>query len=71
MCKFRANKDSSLQKLADEQMEIMYDYETLPNRKPKFLAQTAAHAAGAAYYYQRKDVQKDSWGAKVINFFFK
>ncbi|XP_020638971.2 cyanocobalamin reductase / alkylcobalamin dealkylase isoform X1 [Pogona vitticeps] len=54
------------QNLADEQMEIMYDYEMLPNRKPKFLAQTAAHVAGAAYYYQRKNVQKDPWGTKKI-----
>lgn len=43
----------------------MFDYELLPNRKPKFLAQTAAHVAGAAYYYQRKDVKLDPWGKKV------
>ncbi|XP_054836898.1 cyanocobalamin reductase / alkylcobalamin dealkylase isoform X2 [Eublepharis macularius] len=52
--------------LADRQVEIMYDYEMLPNRKPRFLAQTAAHVAGAAYYYQRKDVQQDPWGEKKI-----
>lgn len=43
----------------------MFDYEMLPSRKPKFLAQTAAHVAGAAYYYQRKDVKFDPWGKKV------
>lgn len=43
----------------------MFDYEMLPSRKPKFLAQTAAHVAGAAYYYQRKDVKCDPWGKKV------
>lgn len=43
----------------------MFDYEMLPSRKPKFLAQTAAHVAGAAYYYQRKDVKLDPWGKKV------
>nr|XP_056701012.1 cyanocobalamin reductase / alkylcobalamin dealkylase [Euleptes europaea] len=52
--------------LADQQLDIMYDYEMLPNRKPRFLAQTAAHVAGAAYYYQRKDVQQDPWGEKKI-----
>ncbi|XP_015666807.1 methylmalonic aciduria and homocystinuria type C protein [Protobothrops mucrosquamatus] len=52
--------------LADQNMDIMYDYEILPNRKPKFLAQTAAHVAGAAYLYQRKDVHQDSWGEKKI-----
>ncbi|XP_066482149.1 cyanocobalamin reductase / alkylcobalamin dealkylase [Tiliqua scincoides] len=52
--------------LADQHVDIMYDYEMLPNRKPRFLAQTAAHVAGAAYYYQRKDVQQDPWGKKKI-----
>ncbi|XP_013921792.1 PREDICTED: methylmalonic aciduria and homocystinuria type C protein isoform X3 [Thamnophis sirtalis] len=52
--------------LADQNMDIMYDYEILPTRKPKFLAQTAAHVSGAAYLYQRKDVHQDSWGEKKI-----
>ncbi|XP_030427829.1 methylmalonic aciduria and homocystinuria type C protein isoform X2 [Gopherus evgoodei] len=50
--------------LPDQRVDIIYDYEILPNRKPKFLAQTAAHVAGAAYYYQRKDVRCDPWGEK-------
>lgn len=64
-CRFICNENSSFQNLADQNMDIMYDYEILPNRKPKFLAQTAAHVAGAAYFYQRKDVHQDSWGEKV------
>lgn len=64
-CKPWSDADSSFQSLADQQVDIMFDYEMLPNRKPKFLAQTAAHVAGAAYYYQRKDVQQDPWGEKV------
>nr|XP_004226045.1 methylmalonic aciduria and homocystinuria type C protein homolog [Ciona intestinalis] len=39
---------------------IMYDYEILPNRRPKVLVQTAAHVAGAAFYYQREHVLKPS-----------
>lgn len=46
-------------------MDVIFDYEILPSRKPKFLAQTAAHVAGAAFYYQRKDVKHDPWGKKV------
>lgn len=46
-------------------MDVIFDYEILPSRRPKFLAQTAAHVAGAAYYYQRKDVKLDPWGEKV------
>ena len=33
----------------------------LPSRRPKILVQTAGHAAGAAYYYQRTDVKPDAW----------
>ncbi|MFT7808957.1 methylmalonic aciduria and homocystinuria type C protein [Arapaima gigas] len=50
----------------DEPIDISYDYEMLPSRKPKFLAQTAAHVAGAAYYYQRADITNDSWGQKKM-----
>nr|XP_033771737.1 methylmalonic aciduria and homocystinuria type C protein isoform X1 [Geotrypetes seraphini] len=52
--------------LKNERMEIIHDYELHPNKKPKLLAQTAAHVAGAAYYYQRKDVKNDPWGEKKI-----
>ncbi|RXM99266.1 Methylmalonic aciduria and homocystinuria type C protein-like [Acipenser ruthenus] len=38
----------------------------LPSRRPRFLAQTAAHVAGAAYYYQRKDITADPWGDKRL-----
>ncbi|XP_074401987.1 cyanocobalamin reductase / alkylcobalamin dealkylase isoform X3 [Zonotrichia albicollis] len=53
------------EKFPDQRVDIMFDYELLPSRKPKFLAQTAAHVAGAAYYYQRKDVKLDPWGKKL------
>uniref|UniRef100_A0A8C5BDD7 Cyanocobalamin reductase / alkylcobalamin dealkylase n=1 Tax=Gadus morhua TaxID=8049 RepID=A0A8C5BDD7_GADMO len=48
-----------------QKVEVSYDYEMLPaSRKPKFLAQTAAHVAGAAYYYQEADVTDHPWGDK-------
>ncbi|XP_036378544.1 cyanocobalamin reductase / alkylcobalamin dealkylase [Megalops cyprinoides] len=54
------------QNFPGKEVNISYDYEMLPNRKPKFLAQTAAHVAGAAYYYQRTDVMDDPWGEKKM-----
>lgn len=48
-------------------MEVIADYEVHPNRRPKILAQTAAHVAGAAYYYQRQDVEADPWGTQHIS----
>lgn len=51
-------------------MDVRYDYELLPSRKPKFLAQTAAHVSGAAFYYQKADVTEQPWAEKVITFLF-
>ncbi|KAI5623574.1 methylmalonic aciduria and homocystinuria type C protein-like [Silurus asotus] len=52
--------------LHDQNVEISFDYEMLPSRKPKFLAQSAAHVAGAAYYYRPSDVQDPPWGNKKM-----
>lgn len=48
-----------------QSVDVSYDYEMLPNRRPKFLAQTAAHVSGAAYYYQKSDVHSPPWADKV------
>ncbi|XP_072830652.1 cyanocobalamin reductase / alkylcobalamin dealkylase isoform X2 [Vicugna pacos] len=53
--------------LPELQIEVIADYEVHPNRRPKILAQTAAHVAGAAYYYQRQDVEADPWGTQRIS----
>ncbi|XP_072505347.1 cyanocobalamin reductase / alkylcobalamin dealkylase isoform X1 [Notamacropus eugenii] len=58
---------TNLQKsLPEQEVHIITDYDMHPNRRPKILAQTAAHVAGAAYYYQRQDVESDPWGDKKI-----
>lgn len=45
------------------EVDVIQDYEMHPNRRPKILVQVAGHVAGAAYYYQRQDVDKtvDPW----------
>ncbi|XP_005795738.2 methylmalonic aciduria and homocystinuria type C protein isoform X1 [Xiphophorus maculatus] len=47
-------------------VDVRYDYELLPSRKPKFLAQTAAHVSGAAFYYQQSDVTDQPWGGRKM-----
>ncbi|CAJ1060060.1 methylmalonic aciduria and homocystinuria type C protein homolog [Xyrichtys novacula] len=44
-----------------QKVDISYDYELLPSRRPRFLAQTAAHVSGGAYYYQQKDITEPPW----------
>nr|XP_046247428.1 cyanocobalamin reductase / alkylcobalamin dealkylase [Scatophagus argus] len=50
----------------ERKVDVRYDYELLPSRKPKFLAQTAAHVSGAAFYYQQSDVKDQPWGGKKM-----
>lgn len=45
----------------DEEVDTMHDFEMTATRRPKVLVQTAGHVAGAAHYYQRKDVADDPW----------
>ncbi|XP_028300398.1 cyanocobalamin reductase / alkylcobalamin dealkylase [Gouania willdenowi] len=47
-------------------VDVRYDFELLPSRKPKFLAQTAAHVSGAAFYYQQADVTQQPWAEKKM-----
>ena len=35
---------------------VMHDFELLPNRRPRVLAQTAAHVSGAVRLFQEGDV---------------
>ncbi|MEQ2167348.1 hypothetical protein GOODEAATRI_003240 [Goodea atripinnis] len=51
---------------SDLKVDVRYDYELLPSRKPKFLAQTAAHVSGAAFYYQQSDVTDQPWAGKKM-----
>lgn len=52
-------------------MDVRYDFELFPSRKPKFLAQTAAHVSGAAFYYQQSDVEDCPWTKKVCYSFMR
>nr|XP_022307638.1 LOW QUALITY PROTEIN: methylmalonic aciduria and homocystinuria type C protein homolog [Crassostrea virginica] len=46
----------------EHDIEVMHQFE-IPNGQAKILVQTAAHVAGAAYYYQRRDVTGQPWPA--------
>ncbi|XP_036356451.1 cyanocobalamin reductase / alkylcobalamin dealkylase isoform X4 [Octopus sinensis] len=46
--------------------DLIYDFDQKAPRLYSILVQTAAHVAGAAYYYQKKDVINNPWGDKTI-----
>ncbi|XP_034085721.1 methylmalonic aciduria and homocystinuria type C protein homolog [Gymnodraco acuticeps] len=65
-CVKRCVSSAVLQCFPGQEVDVRYDYELLPSRKPKFLAQTAAHVSGAAYYYQQSDVKDQPWAEKKM-----
>lgn len=40
-------------------VKVVHDFELHPNRRPKVIMQTAAHASGAAYFYNPKSIYLD------------
>ena len=59
-------KVSFLQALPEFDIDAVHDFELHHTRRPKVLVQTAGHVAGAARYYQRKDVKNDPWDKKKV-----
>lgn len=57
----RKTMDSVTTIFPQYRVEFIQDSELMPNRRPKVLVQTAGHIAGAAYYYQRTDVNPQQW----------
>ncbi len=41
----------------EDEVDIIHDFELLPNRRPKIIAQTAAHVSGAVRLFQKCDVK--------------
>ncbi|XP_077573738.1 cyanocobalamin reductase / alkylcobalamin dealkylase isoform X2 [Stigmatopora nigra] len=57
---------SAITQFTEQKVDVRYDYELLPSRKPKFLAQTAAHVSGAAFYYQQSGVSDQPWASEKM-----
>ncbi|XP_078329182.1 cyanocobalamin reductase / alkylcobalamin dealkylase-like [Crassostrea virginica] len=57
------NFEKAKQSFPEHDVEVMHQFESVPNKQAKILVQTAAHVAGAAYYYQRRDVTDQPWPA--------
>jgi len=41
------------------EVETIHDFDLHPNRKPKVLVQTAAHAAGAVQYFHQSSLPEE------------
>ncbi|CAI8020662.1 Cyanocobalamin reductase / alkylcobalamin dealkylase [Geodia barretti] len=60
-CIRAAMKDTSKHFPTEYKVEFVQDSDLLPSRRPRILVQTAGHVSGAAYYYQRTDVDPQPW----------
>ncbi|XP_015919615.1 uncharacterized protein MAL13P1.304 isoform X2 [Parasteatoda tepidariorum] len=49
--------------------KIVYDFELHPNRRPKIVMQTVAHASGAAYFYHPQVIGQQENSKKVPQLF--
>ncbi|KRY42509.1 Methylmalonic aciduria and homocystinuria type C -like protein [Trichinella spiralis] len=47
--------------LLPQDVVLIHDFDMWPNRRPKVLMNVAGHASGAAFYYQRMNVEIDPW----------
>lgn len=50
----------------DHDIKVVYDFELHPNRRPKLVMQSVAHASGAAFFYHPKCVPDIKWPDKKI-----
>ena len=60
-CIRAAMKDTSKHFPTEYKVEFVQDSDLLPSRRLRILVQTAGHVSGAAYYYQRTDVDPQPW----------
>ena len=51
---------------SDYNVETIHDFELHSNRRPKLLVQSAGHVSGAAFYYQKQNVESNPWKDKRI-----
>ncbi|OQV13132.1 Methylmalonic aciduria and homocystinuria type C protein-like protein [Hypsibius exemplaris] len=45
-----------VKEFAEQQVDMIHDFELHPNKRPKILAQTAAHVSGAAFLYRMQNL---------------
>ncbi|CAF1382931.1 unnamed protein product [Didymodactylos carnosus] len=48
-----------IKKFSDHDIDLIYDYELWPNRRPKIIMQTVGHITGAAHFYSRHQLTND------------
>ena len=55
-----------LKMIPNHEIDIVFDYDLWPSRRPKVIMQTVGHVSGAAYFYSRQQLQKDPFPKEQV-----
>ncbi|CAF3220732.1 unnamed protein product [Rotaria socialis] len=58
-CCVKEKIQSVIENIPDCDIDVMFDYELWPTRRPKIVMQTVSHVAGAARFYSRQQLAND------------
>lgn len=58
-CCVKETIHSALEKIPDHDVDILFDYDLWPTRRPKVIMQTVGHVSGAAHFYSRHSLKND------------
>ena len=45
--------------IPNHEIDLLFDYDLWPSRRPKVIMQTVGHVSGAAHFYSRQQLQND------------
>ncbi|UJR28526.1 hypothetical protein I4U23_009763 [Adineta vaga] len=58
-CCVKEKMQSVIEKISDHEIDVLFDYDLWPTRRPKIIMQTVGHVSGAAYFYSREHLTND------------
>ncbi|CAF1000041.1 unnamed protein product [Adineta ricciae] len=58
-CCVKEKIQSAVEKLPEHEIDVLFDYDLWPTRRPKIIMQTVGHISGAAYFYSRHQLIND------------
>lgn len=48
-----------LKSIPEHEIDVIFDYELWPTRRPKIIMQTVGHISGATHFYSRQQLKND------------
>ncbi|CAF1249094.1 unnamed protein product [Rotaria sordida] len=58
-CCVKEKIQSAIENIPDHEIDVLFDYDLWPTRRPKIVMQTVGHISGAAHFYSRQQLKND------------